>query len=336
MFMAAALAEARNGIGRTSPNPSVGAVIVSDGKILARGYHRAAGQPHAEIEALKALPDPDAAVGSTIYITLEPCSTTGRTPPCTSAIITHRISRVVYGATDPNPLHAGRAEKILSEAGVAVTSGILAEECAAINEAWNHWIVTGMPFVIAKCGMSLDGRIGSHPSGRWITSLAARQDAMERRAKVDAVLVGGQTARDDNPHLTVRGITDARQPWRVIWSPSGNLPETLHLFTDADRDKTLVLQHSRLRDVLVELGRRGITSVLIEGGGRTLGEAFDSDLVQRLEFYVAPVLIGGSVSAVGGLGVDGNANAVRLREIRYEAVGQDLKISALVESASAA
>jgi diaminohydroxyphosphoribosylaminopyrimidine deaminase/5-amino-6-(5-phosphoribosylamino)uracil reductase len=330
MFMAAALDEARKGIGQSSPNPAVGAVIVSKGKIIAAGFHRAAGQPHAEIEALRALPQSADAAGSSIYITMEPCSTTGRTPPCTSAIIEHRFARVIYGATDPNPAHAGRAQSILTVAGIAVTSGVLASECSAINEAWNHWICTRLPFVIAKCGMSLDGRISSHPSGRWITSIAARRDTMARRATVDAVLVGGQTARDDNPRLTVRGIRVARQPWRVVWSPSGDLPPTLHLFTDRHRDKTLVCRHPRLRDVLEELGRRDITSVLIEGGGRTLGEAFDSGLVQRVEFYVAPVLIGGPVPAVGGVGVAANDEAIALKEVRYETVGTDLKISALV------
>ncbi len=333
MFMAAALDEARKGVGKTSPNPAVGAVIVSGGKIIATGFHRAAGQPHAELEALRRLPQAADAAGSAIYITMEPCSTVGRTPPCTSAIIEHRFARVVYGATDPNPAHAGRAESILAAAGISVTRGVLAGECTEINEAWNHWIRTSLPFVIAKCGMSLDGRISSHPSGRWITSLAARRDTMALRATVDAVLVGGQTARDDNPHLTVRGIRGARQPWRVVWSPSGDLPQSLHLFTDRHRDKTLVVQHSRLCEVLEDLGRRDITSVLIEGGGRTLGAAFDKGLVQRIEFYIAPALLGGPVAAVGGVGVASNAKAIPLLEVQYKTVGADLKISALVGAA---
>jgi len=330
MFMAAALAEARKGVGQTSPNPAVGAVIVAYGKILASGYHKAAGQPHAEIEALRALPDLALARSATLYITMEPCCTTGRTPPCTEAIIEHGIARVVYGATDPNPDHSGRADAILAAAGVHVTSGVLAGECHAINEAWNFWIRTGTPFVIAKCGMSLDGRINSHPSSRWITSTASRRDAMALRAKVDAVLIGGGTARIDNPKLTIRGIRNARQPWRVIWSPAGDLPATLNLFTDKHRERTLVMRQPTLREVLEALGKRGITSVLIEGGGQTLGAAFEAGLVHRVEFYVAPVLLGGPVPAVGGIGIGKNSDATQLHEVTYEPIGPDVKVSALV------
>lgn len=330
MFMAAALAEARKGSGKTCPNPAVGAVIVSDGAIIATGYHRAAGQPHAEIEAIRALVEPAQARGSSIYITLEPCSTAGRTPPCTSAIIEHGFARVVYGATDPNPAHAGRADRILLATEIDVKGGVLADECAALNEAWNHWIVTGMPYVIAKCGMSLDGKISSHPASRWITSPAARKDAMRLRAGVDAVLVGANTARIDNPKLTVRGIRGANQPVRAVWSPKGELPSGLHLLSDRHHSRTRVLKEPSLREALKTLGAENITSVLIEGGGRTLGAAFDDSLVQRVEFYIAPVLLGGPVSAVGGLGVAANTNAISLLDVRYEKIGPDLKISGRV------
>ncbi len=212
-FMRLALVEARKGIGRTSPNPAVGAVIVRAGRVLARGPHRGAGLPHAEIEAIDAIPRMGRCRGATLYVTLEPCSTQGRTPPCTGAILAAGFARVVFGATDPNPKHAGRAAKILRAAGIAVTSGVLAGECVALNRAYNHWITTRKPWVIAKCAMSLDGRLTRRPGeSTWLTSPAARRHAQALRARVDAILVGAGTIRADNPRLTVRGIRGARQP----------------------------------------------------------------------------------------------------------------------------
>lgn len=328
--MRAALEEARKGLGRTSPNPAVGAVIVKGRRILARGFHRAAGKPHAEIKAIRALPSSAHARGATLYVTLEPCSTSGRTPPCTDAILRREFKRVVYGATDPNPAHAGRADAILKVAGIAVTPGVLAVECAKLNAAWNHWIVTGRPYVIAKCGMSLDGRISSHPEARWLTSPASRQDAMALRASVDAILVGGGTVRADNPKLTIRGIAGARQPWRVVLSRSGRLPAAAHLFTDRHRDRTLVFQKETLANVLAALGRMDVTSVLIEGGGRTLGEAFDAKLVNEVAIYMAPQLLGGPVPAVSGLGVGSNEEALRLRDVSYLRIGDDVRIHGVI------
>ncbi len=328
--MRSALAEAERGLGLTSPNPAVGAVIVKGGRVLARGFHHAAGQPHAEIEALRALKNAGQARDATLYVTLEPCSTQGRTPPCSEAILSHGFARVVYGATDPNPSHAGRVDRILKKASIAVTRGVLETECAALNTAWNHWIVTGRPYVIAKCGMSLDGRIGSHPESRWITSAAARGDAMELRAQVDAILVGGETVRTDNPQLTVRPAGRSRQPWRVVWTRSGRLPRDAQLFTDDHQDRTLVFEGRSLRDTLTALGRLEITSVLIEGGGRTLGEAFDSKLVNRAVFYVAPEFLGGNTPAVGGLGVPDGESSIRLGNTIYRRIGRDLKLDGTV------
>jgi len=325
-FMKAALKEAGKGAGLTHPNPAVGAVVVGKGRILSRGWHRAAGSPHAEIEALRGLAKISAARGATIYVTLEPCSTHGRTPPCTQAIIDAGIRRVVYGVRDPNPLHAGRADGILERAGVAVTAGVLERECASLNEAWNKWISTGLPLVVAKAGMSLDGRIGSPPGRRWITSREAREDAMKLRAGCGAILVGGETVRVDNPRLTVRGIPGASQPLRVVWTRSGKLPPGSHLLTDAFRDKTLVYKKVALREVLKDLATRGVEKVLIEGGGRTLGEAFDRQLVDRVVFYVAPVLTGGGIPAVAGLGVDSNEAGLRLQRVTCEKIGPDLRI----------
>lgn len=317
--MRLALAQARKGLGRTHPNPAVGAVIVRSGRVVASGWHRGAGRPHAEIEAIRAYGRSTA--GATIYITLEPCSTHGRTPPCTDAIISGQFKRVVYGATDPNPDHVGRARRILQKDGIDVTEGILAQECTDMNADWNKWIVEGIPYVIAKAGMTLDGRIGSHPASRWITNDRSRRDAMKTRARVGAILVGAETVRVDNPLLTIRGLK-AHQPWRVVISRSGNLPTTAHLFTDEHRERTLVF--SSLKAALRDLGRRGVVSVLIEGGGQLLGEAFDKQLVDEVSFYLAPIITGGSTPAVGGRGAGQNADALKLERVTYERYGSDV------------
>ena len=327
-FMEAALVEARKGVGHTYPNPAVGAVIVKGRRVLSRGWHRAAGCPHAEVEAIKGLKNSKDANGSTLYVTLEPCSTHGRTPPCTEAIARAGIRRVVYGACDPNPRHAGRADRILEASGIRVTSGVLAAECAAINEAWNKWIATGIPFIIAKAGMSLDGRISSPPGRRWITSEASRRDAMLLRASCGAILVGGETIRTDNPRLTIRGMPGAKQPLRVVWTKSGNLPQDSRIFTDRHRERTIVFKGISLRRVLMELGKMGVSSVLVEGGGHTLGEAFDRNLVDRAVFYLAPVLTGGPVVAVGGIGA--SSNEWSLEKPCYRVTGGDLRIEGAV------
>ena len=327
--MRLALRAAANGIGHTSPNPAVGAAIVSGGKIVARGWHRRAGLPHAEIEALKKIRN---ARGATIYVTLEPCSTHGRTPPCVDAIIAAGIKRVVIGAIDPNPAHAGRAVKILKNARIKVTTGVLEEECRALNKAFNKWIVTKTPWVIAKAGMSLDGRISRPPGeGQWITSPASRADAHKLRARVDAILIGAETLRADNPQLTVRGIRGAKQPWRIVLTRSGKLPKGAHLFTDAHKDKTLVYKGKSLKAVLRDLGKKQITSVLIEGGANVLGQAFDARLVDEVHFYIAPLLIGGPKVSVGGRGAGSSAEGARIKNPHYEKIGDDLHIFGEVE-----
>jgi diaminohydroxyphosphoribosylaminopyrimidine deaminase/5-amino-6-(5-phosphoribosylamino)uracil reductase len=326
-FMRAALAEAGKGLGFTHPNPAVGALVVKGGRILARGWHQKAGGPHAEIAAIRRA---DRTKGATLYVTLEPCSTHGRTPPCTEAIIQAGFTRVVYGATDPNPRHAGRGKRLLETAGIAVTEGVLASECTALNAGWNKWIVTGKPYVIAKAGLSLDGRINSPPGQRWITSPASRRDAMKLRARVQAILVGGETVRVDDPRLTLRGVRHREQPLRVVWTKSGRLPRDAQLFTDEFRDRTVVFQNTSLRKVLAELGRRGVASVLIEGGAGVLGEAFDRALVDEVCFYMAPLLIGGPVPVTGGRGVAANAEGLRLEDPVYTRLGGDVKLSARV------
>src|ERR1051326_1803632 len=326
-FMRAALAEAEKGIGRTSPNPTVGAVLMIDDQIVAKGHHRETGRPHAEIECLRdfAAPVP---TRSTLYVTLEPCSTVGRTGACTDAIIRAGVRNVVIGAADVNPQHCGRGIVQLRKAGVTVREGVLAEECTRLNEAFNKWIVTGRPFVIAKCGMSLDGRLTrTFGEPRWITGRAARHHAHALRARVDAVLVGAETVRVDNPRLTVRGVRGARQPWRVVLTRSGLLRPQAHLFSDRFAARTLVYKRKPLAAVLTDLGKRSITSVLIEGGGEVLGEALDNRLIDKVQIYLGPILTGGPVIAFPGRGANKTADALQLRNVRYQRIGQTVCVT---------
>ncbi|MEY2483846.1 MAG: diaminohydroxyphosphoribosylaminopyrimidine deaminase [Verrucomicrobiota bacterium] len=325
--MRRALAEARKGLGQTSPNPAVGAVLVIDGKIAAKGHHERAGAAHAEVECLRRFnkPIPKDAV---LYVTLEPCSTLGRTGPCTDALIKAGVRHVVIGTTDPNPRHAGRGIEILKNAGVDVRSDVLADECSALNESYNKWITTGRPFVIAKCGMSLDGRLSPAPGEkRWITSAASRRHARQLRGQVDAILIGAETLRADNPRLTVRGAQAAKQPWRIVVSRSGSLPRDAHLFTDRFADRTMVCNAGSLDGVLRDAGEKEITSVLIEGGGEILGQALDQRLVDKVQLYLGPVLIGGPTVAFAGLGAGRTGEAPRLHRVRYERIGQDVCVT---------
>jgi diaminohydroxyphosphoribosylaminopyrimidine deaminase/5-amino-6-(5-phosphoribosylamino)uracil reductase len=322
-----ALAEARKGLGLTSPNPAVGAILVADGEVIARGHHQAAGSDHAEIRCLKqvrgAIPR-----NATLCVTLEPCSTTGRTPPCIDAIIAAEIKKVIVGAVDPNPQHAGRGIEQLRKAGIEVRVGVLADECSRLNEAFNKWIQTKCPFVIAKCGMSLDGRLTRPPNeSRWLTSARARKHAQQLRAQVDAILIGAGTLRTDDPRLTVRTGRRARQPWRVVVSRSGKLPRAAKLFTDRDANRTLVYSRKSLREVIEDLGKKEITSVLIEGGGEILGQALDERLIDKVQIYLAPLFTGGPVPAFAANGAATSAEAVRLGNMTFERIDGDICVS---------
>ncbi|MFL6589943.1 MAG: bifunctional diaminohydroxyphosphoribosylaminopyrimidine deaminase/5-amino-6-(5-phosphoribosylamino)uracil reductase RibD [Chthoniobacterales bacterium] len=326
-FMRAALVEARRGLGSTSPNPAVGAVLVIGNKIVARGHHRRAGAPHAEVECLTRFGGrvPKNAI---LFVTLEPCSTTGRTGPCTGAIRDAGVRQIVVGTTDPNPLHAGRGIDLLREGGAKVRTGILAKECAELNPSYNKWVQTGLPFIVAKCGMSLDGRLTAPPSeSQWLTSPASRRHAQNLRARVDAILVGAETIRADDPRLTVRGHRGARQPWRIVLSRSGKLPPRSRIFTDHFASRTKVYGDIKLPELLRELGQQEITSILIEGGGEILGEALDGYLIDEVQVYVAPVLSGGPTVAFGAAGADTTAGAARLAGVRYETIGSDVSVT---------
>lgn len=306
-WMSAALDQARRGIGLTSPNPPVGAVVVKDEMIIGWGYHKKAGEAHAEVEAIHDAITrfPKLVAGSTLYVTLEPCCTAGRTPPCTDAIKNARISRVVYGARDPNPRHQGRADEVLEMSRIQVSWGVMEEECKEVIKPFAKWVTTGIPYVIAKAGQSLDGRI-TRPAGesQWITSDAARGHALRIRSRVDAIIVGAETVRRDNPRLTLREANVSAgkvQPWRVVMTRSGALPHDAHLFTDEFKDRTIVLRGLDFPDVLRELGNRGVTSVMVEGGGIVLGRAFATQMVDEVAWYVAPRLCGGGRPSIAGL-----------------------------------
>lgn len=332
-FMREAIVLARKGLGKTGPNPTVGCVIVKNGRIIGRGWHRRAGLPHAEVEALRSLKDPAQARGATVYITLEPCCTHGRTPPCTKALIEAGIKKVVVGTTDPNPRHRGRGLRILTKADVKTMCGVAEKECAALNPEFIRVMTTGMPWVIAKCGMSLDGRLTRPPGeGQWITSPAARRDAMKLRARVDAVMVGAGTVRADDPALTVRGIPGAKQPLRVVWAPRRLPPASRSLMSQAKEGKVLVLRDKELRCALRALAKRGVQRVLLEGGGHTLGRAFDSGTVQEFVFYVAPILSGGPIPAVGGKGTIRSGLRAIQDAIFFRRVGGCLKVQGAMQT----
>jgi len=326
-LMRIALGEARKALGQTSPNPVVGALLVANNRIIARGHHRQAGKPHAEVECLEnvrgMIPK-----GSTLYVTLEPCSTKGRTGACTDEIIRAGIKSVVIGATDPNPRHRGAGIELLANAGIEVRTGVLAEECAALNEAFNKWIATGIPFVIAKCGMSLDGRLTRREKeSHWITSATARRHAQKLRAQVDAILVGAETIRIDNPRLTARAASKIQQPTRVVITRSGKLPRTARVFTDRLAKSTRVFRNETLPTVLAKLGSKNIITVMIEGGGDVLGQALDERLIDKIQIYVAPMLTGGAVLAFAGRGAIRTNEAAHLERVKFEKISTDLCIT---------
>ncbi len=325
--MRAALQEARKALGRTSPNPAVGALLVANDQILSRGHHQRAGEAHAEIACLSAWGQ-KVPRSATLYVTLEPCSTLGRTGPCTDAIMAANVRRVVVGALDPNPAHNGRGLAVLRRRGIEVKEGVLGEECASLNEGFNKWITTGRPLVIAKCGMTLDGRLTLPRSeGRWITSAAGRRDAQKLRQSVDAIMVGAETVRVDNPRLTLRPQRGRVQPWRVILTKSGRVPDKSRVLNDRFKQRTLIYRKTSLTSVLADLGKKGVLSVLIEGGGKLLGQALDARLIDKFDVYVAPVFSGGPVVAFAGRGAGATADAVRLAQVQFEKIGPDIVVT---------
>lgn len=333
--MRAALREASKAVGLTSPNPPVGCVIAKGRKILAKGHHRYAGGPHAEIEAIQCL-TAKALKGSTAYVTLEPCSSKGKTPPCVNAIREAGIGRVVYGSEDPNPKNKGKAARILRRHGILSQGGVLLRPCDEIIRPWRKFITTGMPWVIAKAAMSLDGRL-TRPGneGQWLSSTASRKDAGKLRGEVDAILIGANTLRDDNPALTLRDPAALRrgkqQPLRVVLTRKGRLPKRAQVFTDSHCDTTLVYRAKSLRVVLKDLAaKHGCASVMIEGGGKLLGDAFSRGLVDEACLYIAPIFCGLAGVPLVGTSLSSSKG---LLDVSVKRIGQDLRIRGLVDKA---
>lgn len=325
-WMQAALDEARKGIGKTAPNPPVGAVIVKDGVLLGKGWHRASGQPHAEREALADAAGKDLR-GSTIYITLEPCSTHGRTPPCTQALIDAGVTRVVYACVDRNPAHAGRADALLQAAEIEVVSGVCHEEAEKLLRPFFKVRETGLPWVIWKTAMSLDGRITRPPGeGQWLTGEAARADVQRLRAAVDAIITSGETVRRDRPALTIRvpELLEGRaQPWRVIIS---DRPETLVL--EGPMDRTLIRPRGDLAEILRNLAReQGVLSLMIEAGGVFSAAMFEAGLVDEIVVYYAPILCGGPSPGLAGNGLK---ESLQFKEIEFRQLGDDVRLRGVI------
>jgi diaminohydroxyphosphoribosylaminopyrimidine deaminase/5-amino-6-(5-phosphoribosylamino)uracil reductase len=366
--MRRALALARRGLGTTSPNPMVGAVLVRSGRIIGEGFHERAGEPHAEINALR-----DAARrghsprGATLYVTLEPCCTHGRTPPCTDAIIAAGIRRVVIGAIDPNPKHAGRGVDLLRRAGIAVTTGVRADEATQLNEAFNHWIVHRTPLVTVKAAMTLDGKIATASGdSKWITGPAALAEGMKLRRAADAILVGVNTVLADDPALTLRAVSGFRfqvsssKLRRIILDSRARTPLTARVVMDefaglttivvtrgaparrvaALRKRVSVLvapaKHGRVdvRWLLRRLGRENVTSLLVEGGGEVNAAFLEQRLAHRVVFFYAPKILGGRDArrAVAGEGARSLGEALRLADVQWRRVGGDLMLTARVSA----
>lgn len=346
IFMRRALELARQGSGLTAPNPMVGAVIVREGRTVGEGFHPRAGQAHAEIRAIESATVPLA--GADMYCTLEPCShdtPAKRTPPCVHRIIQERFRRVVVSTIDPNPHVDGRGVAILREAGIDVSVGSLDREATLLNAAYFKYIQTGLPLVHLKVAMSLDGRIATRTSdSRWITDGDARTRVHEMRHASDAVLVGANTARIDNPRLTVRHL-EGRQPRRIILDETLTLPRDLTVFSDDFRTHTQVITTAGhdpeqrrwlerqgvrvevvpttatgmidLKAMLRRLGEQRITSILVEGGGEVVTAFIRNGLFDSVAFFVAPILLGRGVDAVGDLQVERVADALRLQLVTH-------------------
>lgn len=358
-YMSRALSLAKRGLGRTSPNPMVGAVIVKDGQIVGEGFHRAPGEPHAEVEAIKVAGDKTE--GAELYVTLEPCNHYGRTPPCTLAIMAAGIKKVYYGIDDPNPTVIGGGADTLRKAGVEVVGPIIKDRCTAINEVYLTNVTLRRPFVILKLAMSLDGRIATKTgASKWITSEESRQKVHRIRDRVSAIMVGIQTVLDDNPSLTTRlkGV-QGRDPIRIVADSSLRTPPDAAIFNAASPAGVIIATRKdpptrlkarlekkgarivqtdspdkvNLPDLFFQIYRMGITSVLIEGGAGLAWGALDARVVDRCSFFYAPIIIGGksAPSGIGGAGINHLEEAPRLVNVKSLKVGPDILVEGRVQ-----
>jgi len=351
--MRRALRLARKAEGQTRPNPPVGAVLVKHGRVIGEGFHTRAGQPHAEVEALNACrADPR---GATLYVTLEPCSTTGRTPPCTERIIRDGITRVVVGGLDPNPHHAGAGLAQLTKAGVEVAEGLCREQAEDLIAPFAKHITTGLPFVTLKLALTLDGRIADrNAQSKWITGEKARAEVQRMRRRADAVMVGSGTVCADNPSLLCR-LPEGGTQMRIIVDASGRTPHTAQVYTDPAASQTIIAttpataerngkawaHHGArvwtftpdrtgripLRQLMKRLGKEGFLHILCEGGAQLAGALNDSGLVDEYVFFYAPVILG-DVQAINGINGKGvlmpDLTRMSIHETRR--VGNDLLV----------
>ena len=352
--MAEALTEAIKGMGKTSPNPSVGAVIVKHGKIIDRGYHKKAGSPHAEAIALKKAGK--AAKGATIYITLEPCNHHGKTPPCAFDIIASGIKRVVIGTKDTNKKVSGGGAVALEKAGIEVTTGVLAKECRGVNEWYFKYNETGLPFVTLKMALSLDGRIATKTGdSRWISGVEARKFAHGLRSINDAVLVGIGTVTKDDPRLNVRQIKGV-SPVKVLIDTELKVSAKASIFKGRERVVVLTAKKSTvkkakvlmnkgaelvtikrtkggisLREAIKKLGTLGIRSVMVEGGSKVAAGMLKAKLVNKAYFVISPKLIGGDgIPVVGALGIKKISSAIELKQTEAYIMGSDIIIEGYI------
>ncbi len=351
--MRRALRLAERGRGKVAPNPMVGAVIVKHGEIVAEGYHHRVGQAHAEVVALGKAGR--RAAGATMYVTLEPCCHTGRTGPCTEALIGAKIKRVVIPTIDPNPLVHGKGVRRLREAGIRVDIGPLRDEAQQLNDAYFGFHRNGRPFVTLKLAQTLDGRIAaSNGDSKWVSGPAARRLVHRMRSETDAVLVGMGTVRADNPALTVRAVK-GRNPYRVIVAGAGRFPAKCDLLDKNDDYRTVIAAEARLigrltkranchdvifwevkvtgnglldiRDLVRRAGEFGLQSLLVEGGESLATSFIKADLVDKYVVSVAPKILGQGIPSVGDLGRKKISEAIELKQTRIEQVGRDIVCS---------
>jgi diaminohydroxyphosphoribosylaminopyrimidine deaminase/5-amino-6-(5-phosphoribosylamino)uracil reductase len=357
-YMEQALSLARLALGQVSPNPAVGATVIKNNTIIGKGYTQPPGSSHAEIVALEQAGRE--ARGSAMYVTLEPCCQYGRTPPCSQAIIAAGITEVHMAMLDPNPSVSGRGKEELEKAGIKTFVGEHMKEARCINEAYSKFINCGIPFVTAKFAMSLDGKLATYSGdSKWISSDESRQYAHNLRKTIDAIMTGVNTVLADNPHLTARcsggrGGTAKKQPLRIIVDGRGRTPITARVFNEpgetllvwgrpaSPEEKTAFTRvgaeilempsvegYIDLEGLLEVLGRRQITSILVEGGSILLGSLFDQRLVDKIIVFIAPIIIGGeeAKTAVGGKGVAKVVDSLRLERVSQERFGQDIMVT---------
>lgn len=350
-MMQRALALARRGVGKTAPNPAVGCVIVRDGAIVGRGWHKKAGTPHAEVHALN---DAGAlAAGADVYVTLEPCAHYGKTPPCAKALVEAGVARVFVGMVDPNPLVAGKGIEILRQAGIAVEVGFHEEACSELNRPFIKWIRTRLPYVILKSALTLDGKSATvGGDSKWVTGDRARREVHRLRGRVDAIMVGVGTVLKDDPLLNCR-VPGGKDPLRVVVDSTLRIPLHAALFGLDSSAGTLVAtccdDRSRieavtargaevlcckeqggqvdLADLFAKLGERGVQSVLLEGGSHLAGAALRAGLVDRCMIFLAPKFVGGAgMGLFAGEGAALMADAIQLEEMTVKRVGVDLLV----------